>query len=75
MQNRFEGPYQDGLDWMCVKVQSPLGPVRLARKLPASKGRNQSRPRLGPAASDLIIRRFEPSNPPASATSRLRSRR
>ena len=73
MKNRFEAPYQDGLDWMCVSVQSPLGVVKLARKLPTLKARNQRRP--GGGVADGSIRQFEPSIRPVPATPRVRSRR
>ena len=75
MKNRFEAPYHDGKGWMLVSVQSPLGLVKLSRKLPLLQGRDQRRLRPNGAVSDSIIRRFGPSNPPGPATRRVRSPR
>ena len=75
MQKRFEALLHHGKDWMLVSVQSPLGPVKLSRKLPSLKARNQRRDRLDGTGADEIIRRSEPSNPPGPATRRVRLRR
>lgn len=62
MRSRHESPFNEQ-DWSFVNVQSPLGQVRLARKLPT----------LAPGRT--AIRRSVPSNPPGSTTKPARYRR
>lgn len=78
MPNKNEqqnGPSQDGLGWMRVSVQSPLGTVRLARRLPALPRRENQDNRASGEVSNWIIRRFELSNQQGTAARRLRLRR
>ena len=70
MQNRHEPTSVDGKEWACVSVQSPLGAVRIARRLPASARRAGTR-----RADAGIIRQFAPSSPPGLTMRRLRLRR
>ena len=69
MQLRHEAMAFNEHAWACVSVQVPLGTVVLARKLPTRLARPSG------TVSDWINRRFAPSNPPDSATKRVRSRR
>ena len=75
MQSRHEAPSHDGKDWTRVSVQSPLGPVRLARRLPSVPPRENLDKRASGEVSNWIIRRFELSTPPAPAARRPRPRR
>lgn len=70
MRTKFESSFSER-DWTCVNLQSPLGTVVFARKLPTTP--RPARP--SGAVSDWINRRFASSNPPESTTKRPRSRR
>lgn len=70
-----DGPSQDGQGWMRVSVQSPLGPVRIARRLPELPRRENQDNRASGEVSNWIIRRFELSNQQGTAARRLRLRR
>ena len=72
MQSRRERPAFNERNWNCVSVQSPLGAVLLARKLPSAAAR-PSRP--SGTLSNWINRRFALSNQRDSATKRIRWRR
>ena len=68
MQSRNEVVPFDNHEWVCVSVQSPLGAVILARRLPAAT--------LEPEESSKAVnRQFGPSNHRDSAAKRPRSRR
>ncbi len=68
MQSRHESSFNER-DWNYLSVQSPLGQVRLARKLPTLA------PRLRSDLQGRIIRRSASSNLPDSATKPARHRR
>ena len=70
-----DGMSEDGQGWMRVSVQSPLGTVRLARRLPALPRRENQDNRASGEVSNWIIRRFELSNQQGTAARRLRLRR
>ena len=72
MQSRPEPRLYNERDWSWVSVQSPLGAVTLARKLPTVPSR-ASQPRRTIVIS--ISRRFALNSRPDSATKRLRVRR
>ena len=78
MQNKHEQdgtPTKDSQGWMRVNVQSPLGTVRIARRLPELPRRENQDNRASGEVSNWIIRRFELSNQPGTAARRLRLRR
>lgn len=69
MLNRHEARQFNEQEWACMSVQAPLGTVLLARRLPPP-------PAPARAGGTIVIsRRSAPSNPPGSATKRLRLRR
>lgn len=70
MRSRREAVVLDERNWTCVRVQSPLGVVTLARKLPATVARP-----LRPGGTTWISRRFVPNTQRSSATKRIRWRR
>ena len=70
-----DGMSEDGHGWMRVSVQSPLGTVRLARRLPALPRRENQDNRASGEISNWIIRRFELSNHQGTAARRLRLHR
>jgi len=72
MRNRRESMSIGGKEWACLSAQSPLGPVMLARRLPAVTRRA---PRASEDATKGVIRRFEPSSQPGSIMMRVRVRR
>ena len=72
MRNRHEGGSFGGKEWACVSAQSPLGPVTLARRLPAVPHRA---PRASEDVLNWVIRRFEPSSQPGLIMMRVRVRR
>lgn len=67
MRNRLEAVEFSAREWACARVQSPQGPVLLARKLPTA------RPSMD--VTDWISRRFAPGNLPGLTIRRVRSRR
>ena len=70
MRSRRDRPGFNEPNWSCVSVQSPLGEVLLARKLPANGART-----LRSGSTTTFSRRFVPSNQRDSATKRVRWRR
>ena len=68
MQSRNEVVSFDSKDWVCVNVQSPLGAVMLARRLPSLSDRSN-------ALARELSRQFEPNTQRDPATKRPRSRR
>jgi hypothetical protein len=71
MRSRREAVSFDSKEWVWVSVQSPLGAVMLARRLPAVAHPNPA----GRELVDGLSRRFDLSNHPDLATKRVRSRR
>jgi hypothetical protein len=71
MRNRHEPLSFDLKEWACVSVQSPLGAIRIARRLPVAARRAAKRVR--PDAG--TIRRFAPSSPAGLIMRRVRLRR
>src|SRR5688572_27722734 len=70
MQNSHESLSFDRKHWACVTVQSPFGPVTIARRLPTQTQQ------LARATADFsTIRRLDLSSPSNSAAKRVRSRR
>ena len=72
MQSRPEPLFLNEREWTWVSVQSPLGAVTLARKLPTVSSRAAQTRR---ALVISISRRFALSSRQDSATKRPRSRR
>jgi hypothetical protein len=58
-------------EWLCVSVQSPLGAVTLARRLPPLGTPEAEKRHLAPR----VTRQFDLSNHPGLTTRRVRSRR
>jgi hypothetical protein len=71
MRNRHEVSSFNEHDWTCVKLDSPLGAVMLARKVPVVW---RSTRWIG-VVSNSIIRRFASNSPPGLTTRRFRWRR
>ena len=72
MKNRHEAASFDPSQWVCVSVQSPLGAVTLARRMPLITRRSAAIKR---ELLDGVTRRFDLSTQPDPAARRARSRR
>ena len=63
-----DGEGRGGQGWMRVSMQSPLGPVRIARRLPEAPRRENQDHRPGGEVSNWVIRRSPRLPPPPAMT-------